>query len=123
MKAVAYNIKSFERECLATANHKKHDITLISNPLSLETALYAEGKEAVIVSVDDLVSANVIHQLAVAGVKYLITRSVTTDHIDMTAVTSEGLLMINIPSKHIGSMESLQNVAEQTIYNLDKLTQ
>ncbi len=49
MKVVAYSIKSFEKEFLAKANQKKHDITLISNPLSPETTRYAEGKDAVVV--------------------------------------------------------------------------
>jgi lactate dehydrogenase-like 2-hydroxyacid dehydrogenase len=122
MKAVAYNIKSFERECLATANHKKHDITLISNPLSLETVLYAEGKEAVIVSGDDVVSAKIIKQLAVLGIRYLVTRSIVTNHIDKKAATKNGLLVVSIPSSYTGSMESLQDLAEHTINNLDIFT-
>ena len=44
MKAVAYSIKPFEKEFLAKANQKKHDITLISNPLGIETVIYAKGK-------------------------------------------------------------------------------
>ena len=56
MRVVAYSIKSFEKEPLAIANHKKHDITLISNSLSPKTASYAEGKEAVIVFNEDELS-------------------------------------------------------------------
>jgi hypothetical protein len=40
MKVVAYSVKPFEKEFLAKANQKKHDITLIFNSLSLETAVY-----------------------------------------------------------------------------------
>ena len=85
MKAVAYSIKPFEKEFLAKANQKKHDITLISNALSPDTAVYAEGKEAVIVFTNDDVSAFVIEKLAGLGVKYIATRSVGTDHIDKEA--------------------------------------
>jgi D-lactate dehydrogenase len=56
MKAVAYSIKTFEKEYLAKANQKKHDITLISNPLGPDTVIYAEGKDAVIVFTNDDVS-------------------------------------------------------------------
>jgi len=59
MKVVAYSIMPCEKEFLAKANQKKHDITLISNPLSLDTACYAEGKDAVLVNTNDSVSANV----------------------------------------------------------------
>lgn len=97
MKVVAYSIKPFEKEFLAKANQKKHDITLISNPLSTETALYAEGKEAVIVFISDYVSAQVINQLADLGVKYIATRSASTDHIDKVAAAARGIKVANVP--------------------------
>jgi len=85
MKAVAYSIRPFEKEFLAKANRKKHEITLISNPLNLDTVIYAEGKDAVIVFVHDDVSEQVIKKLANMGIKYLVTRSSGTDHIDKEA--------------------------------------
>jgi lactate dehydrogenase-like 2-hydroxyacid dehydrogenase len=119
MKVVAYSIKSLERECLAKANHKKHDITLIANPLTLETVFYARGKEAAIVSGDDLISAEIIFELAALGIRYLITRSIVTDHINKNAAARNGVLVCGIPSNYAGSVTSLQNIANQTIYNLD----
>jgi D-lactate dehydrogenase len=98
MKAVAYSVRSFEREFLAKANQKKHDITLITNSLSQETALYAEGKKAVIVFSNDDVSASIIEQLAGFGVKYIITRSTSTDHIDQVAAAKHSIKIANVPS-------------------------
>jgi D-lactate dehydrogenase len=98
MKAVAYSIKSFEREFLAKANHKKHDITLISNSLSTKTIAYAEGKEAVIVFTNDDVSAGVIDKLAALGIKYIITRSTGTDQIDKEAAARHNIKIANVPS-------------------------
>ena len=49
MKVVAYSVKSFEKESLAKANQKKHDIILITNPLNLKITLYDQGKDAVVV--------------------------------------------------------------------------
>jgi D-lactate dehydrogenase len=49
MKVIAYSVKTFEKEVLAKANDKKHDITLISNALTIQTADYAKGKKAVLV--------------------------------------------------------------------------
>jgi D-lactate dehydrogenase len=60
MKVVAYSIKPFKKEYLALANNKKHDLTFISNPLNLETAVFAKGKKAVVVFTNDDVSAPVI---------------------------------------------------------------
>lgn len=98
MKAVAYSIKPFEKEFLAKANQKKHDITLISNPLNIETAIYAEGKDAIIVFTNDDVSASVIDKLAELGIKYIVTRSVGTDHIDKEASAKHSIKVANVPS-------------------------
>lgn len=98
MKAVAYSIKPFEKEYLAKANRKKHDITLISNPLGPDTAIYAQGKDAVIVFTNDNVSAPVIAQLAAQGIRYIVTRSAGTDHIDRQAAAAAGIKIANVPS-------------------------
>ncbi|GAC1312614.1 MAG: 2-hydroxyacid dehydrogenase [Mucilaginibacter sp.] len=98
MKAVAYSIKPFEKEFLAKANKKKHDITLISNALSPDTANFAEGKEAVIVFPNDDVSDGVISRLAELGIKYIATRSTGIDHIDLKAAERCGIKIANVPT-------------------------
>lgn len=109
MKAVAYSVKPFEKEFLAKANQKKHDITLISNALSFETAVYADGKDAVIVFTNDDVSAPVINRLAHLGIKYIVTRSVGTDHIDKECAAAHGIKIANVPSY------SPEAIAEHTV--------
>jgi len=126
MKVVAYSIKSFEKEFLAKANQKKHDITLISNSLSLETAIYAEGKDAVIVFTNDDVSELVINKLAELGIKYIATRSAETDHIDKTAALNKGIKLAHVlisPYPDFLTNEVLQQIADQTIQNLDNWQQ
>ncbi|MFA6087690.1 2-hydroxyacid dehydrogenase [Mucilaginibacter sp.] len=97
MKAVVYSVKPFEKKFLAKANQKKHDITLISNPLSLETSIYAEGKDAVIVFTNDDVSAEVIKRLAYLGIRFIATRSAGTDHIDREAAGQYEIKVANVP--------------------------
>jgi D-lactate dehydrogenase len=98
MKVVAYSVREFEKEFVALANHKQHDITLISNTLNLETALYAQGKEAVVVSSQDYLTEEVIEKLADFGIKYITTRSVSTDHIDRLAAGRRNIKLANVPS-------------------------
>jgi D-lactate dehydrogenase len=98
MKVVAYSIKPFEKEFLAKANQKKHDITLISNALNKHTVMYAEGKDAVVVFTNDDVSAPVIEKLADMGIKFIATRSVGVDHIDKEAAAKYGIKIANVPS-------------------------
>jgi D-lactate dehydrogenase len=98
MKVVAYSIKNFEKELLAKANQKKHDITLISNPLNIETAGFAAGKDAVLVSPADQVTAEVIEKLALLGIKHISTRSVETEHIDRQTAGKYQIKLANVPS-------------------------
>lgn len=109
MKAVVYSSKPFEKEYLAKANHKKHDITLISNPLGIDSANFAEGKDAVVVFTNDDVSAPVIEKLKNFGIKYIATRSVGTDHIDREAASAAGMKIANVPNY------SPQSIAEHAI--------
>jgi len=97
MKVVVYSIKPFEKEFLIRANQKKHEITLISNALSLETVIYAEGKDAIVISANDDASETVINKLADFGVKYIATRSVGTDHIDIDAAENKNIKLANVP--------------------------
>lgn len=118
MRAIAYSIRNFEKESLAIANHKKHDITLISNALSPETVAYAKGKEAVIVYTSDNLSETVINQLADLGIKYIATRSVKTDHIDRITAKKRGMKIAHVPSEG-SSIDTLNQIAERTIKSLD----
>ena len=100
MKVVAYGIQACEREFLATANQKKHDITLIANPLTSETLFYAAGKQAVIVIENAPISAELAVRLTEIGVKHLLTRALCTDE---------------------GEAQLLQNMAIDIISQLDLL--
>jgi D-lactate dehydrogenase len=109
MKVVAYSVQDFEKEFLAKANQKKHDITLISNPLSVDTIAYATGKDAVIVAPNDQVTAPLINKFADMGVRYLTTRSSGTDHIDIKTAAERHIKVANVPAY------SPQAIAEHTV--------
>ena len=98
MKAVAYSIKTCEKEILIKANKKKHDITLISNRLTPDTISYADGKDAVLVFTSDDLSAPVLQKLKEAGVRYIATRSTGTDHIDLIEADRLGIRVANVPA-------------------------
>lgn len=133
MKAIAYSVKTFEKEFLAKANRKKHDITLISNALTIQTADYAKGKDAVLVFATDDVSATIINKLATFGIKYIATRSSGMDHIDQATAASNGIILADVPAVSLPPNEdflidsnqaflitqALEQIAEQTIKNLD----
>lgn len=123
MRVIAYSIRASEKEPLAIANHKKHEITLISNSLTPETAVYAEGKDAVIVFTEDNVSALVINMLADLGVKYIATRSIYSSHIDQEAASKRNLKIASVPQLSMLGLDEdaiPMALAVETIRNLDK---
>ena len=115
MRVVAYNIQEFEKETLAKANAKVHDLTLISNPLNLATIRYAVGKEVVLVSPQDNLDQTLLEALHQIGVKKIITRSHSVAHIDLAHAGKLGLHVANTPSDD----ESAKSIATQTIENLN----
>lgn len=117
MKAIAYNIKPEEKECLVLANYKKHDITIIANSLSAETLPFAQGKEVLIVFNEDPLSESLIFGLRALGIKYIATSSFATQHIDLGAAGQAGLKIANVPFKN-GEQLPIQRM-EQIIKNLD----
>ncbi len=121
MRVVAYNIKEFEKEYLAKANAKVHDMTFISNPLTLCTIRYAKGKDAVIVSNQDIVDRSILDQLHKLGVQHIVTRSSSLQHIDLCHAKTLNIRIANI----LDTDHTPSSIAEQTIMNLsiDKILQ
>ncbi|GAA4304287.1 hypothetical protein [Nibribacter koreensis] len=122
MRVVAYGIHSSEKGVLAQANHKKHDITLISNVLSDETAFYAQGKLAVIDFSDDAVTGTTLQLLDSLGIKYLVHHSKVTSFAGYNAA-QHGIVWANITlaSYMVGvPYDALQQAADQTILLLDE---
>ncbi|MDR6782779.1 D-lactate dehydrogenase [Pedobacter africanus] len=98
MKAIFYSTKEIEKPLLVKANKKKHEITFVADALNADTACKAAGNDAVVVFTNDEVMAPVIHKLAALGIKYIVTRSVGTDHIDKAAAEQHGIKVSNIPA-------------------------
>jgi hypothetical protein len=121
MKVVAYNINPFEREFLAKANQKKHDITLIANPLSYDTINYADGKDAVIVYESGAMATAIIEKLASLGVKYMVTCSAQqyTGKGDTKVANGIKIAHISADLLQTRTQDALQEIATQTINNLD----
>ena len=91
MKAIVYSTRKNEKELLLEKCGGKHELTWQTVSLSIDTVKYAAGHLAVIVFTGDEVSCSVIANLAALGVKYIMTRSSGTDHIDFSAASKHRL--------------------------------
>lgn len=118
MKVIAYNIKAAEKEWLALANYKKHDITIIANSLTVNTLSFATGKEALLVFNNDELSAEIIAGLGALGIKYIATSSFETDHLDLSAAGKAGMKIANVPFSEVS--QNLEMRMQQVIKNLDQ---
>jgi lactate dehydrogenase-like 2-hydroxyacid dehydrogenase len=115
MKAIAYSIKSQEKESLILTNAKKHDLTLISNELNLRTVLFAYGKEVVIVSPYDIVDRALLREMKNMGITQLITRSKITLHIDLNSANELGFKVAHVSDGEV----LVPKISEVVISHLD----
>ncbi|AIM36188.1 lactate dehydrogenase [Sphingobacterium sp. ML3W] len=115
MKVVVYSIQTHEKELLAVANGKMHDLTLIANGLNEETKVYASGKDVVVISGADILKSSMIQTLKSMGVARIMTRTLGTDHIDLVEAGNLDIQVANTPFED----QSPKGIAEQTIRNLN----
>jgi D-lactate dehydrogenase len=97
MKAIIFNVEAYEEPLLHQVNHDQHELTLLSDPLSEATANQARGYEAILISGQDDASDTVLKKLGALGIKFIVTRSAGTDHIDSEAAERLGITVKNIP--------------------------
>lgn len=121
MRVVAYSIKAYEKESLARANQKKHDITLISNPLCPETLHFAAGKDAVLIGPDDRYDAHIQHQLAQSGIRHVLIRCSKTASFHPPAAFDEiqTVYLCNENSQEMEYEQLIWQTARETIEKLD----
>ncbi|WP_207535894.1 lactate dehydrogenase [Desertivirga arenae] len=126
MRAIAYSIRSNEKEPLALANVRRHHITLITNRLTLATADFAEGKDAVIVSSADELSLEVIERLVELDVKYILVKgsksyNLTTEQSDGSAKPLQIVdLSFLYHQQDVNENLILEQVAIETVLTLNR---
>lgn len=121
MRVVAYSIKSEEKESLARANQKKHDITLISNALDTETLHYALGKDAVVIGPDDHFNNTILKELANKGIKYILIRCSEMPKVKLAATIRDVQLdcLCDFAFTKNDPEKMIMQMAYETIHKLD----
>ncbi|SOD78674.1 NAD(P)-dependent oxidoreductase [Spirosoma fluviale] len=101
MKAIAFSVGSFEEPLLRDTNH---ELTLVADQLSMDTVDQATGYEAVLIFGTDDASRPVLTRLHQLGIRYLLTRSAGTDHIDQATADELGIDVKSIPAYSPGAI-------------------
>ncbi len=104
MKVIAFNVEPYEESLLREANHERHALTLLPDPLGEPTAGQAAGCEAILISGKDDASETVLNKLGELGVRFIVTRSAGTDHVDAEAAERLGITVKNIPRYSPGAI-------------------
>ena len=116
MKVAIYNSKAYEMPLLKAAQ-QHHELVLLKESLSLTTAHYAEGCDAVACFVTDCLDAEVIRQLASQGIKLIALRSAGFDHVDLEAARTAGICVVRVPKY---SPEAIAEFAVTMILTLNR---
>lgn len=98
MKTLIYSIHGFDKSFLEKEAEGKHELSYTEERLNASTAQLAKGYEAIAVFSSDIASAEVLEQLHANGIKYIATRSVGYDHIDLEKAKELGIKVANVPS-------------------------
>jgi D-lactate dehydrogenase len=97
MKVISFSTKGYDKPFLKTAAVERHEIQFTEKRLTLETASFAEGYDAVALFTSDDASSPVLKKLAQCGVKFIALRSAGYDHVDLTVAIQLGIRVANVP--------------------------
>ncbi len=99
MKVICFGVRDVEKPIFEKFNKDfNYELELRSETLSMDTINLIKGKEAIICRASDKCNREVIDAIKSNGIKYLLTRTVGIDHIDVNYAKEQGLLMARVPS-------------------------
>ncbi|MBF9236137.1 2-hydroxyacid dehydrogenase [Hymenobacter sp. BT683] len=99
MNVTFFNTKQYDQQFFTQVNEEHgHELQFLEVPLNAHTAVLAKGADAVCVFVNDRVDAEVLHQLAHAGVRLLALRCAGYNNVDLSAAALLGLPVVRVPA-------------------------
>lgn len=118
MKVAVFSTQQYDRTFL-TANNTGHELTFFELPLNEQTALLAEGFEAVCVFVNDTVNAQVLQILQKNGVQLVVLRCAGFNNVDLKAAAKLQMMVARVPAY---SPEAVAEHAVALIMTLNRKT-
>ncbi len=110
MKVLFFSSKSYDMEFFQKSGNKlHHQLDFLEIPLNEQTAVLAEGYEAVCVFVNDQVNASVLRILAGQGIRLIALRCAGFNNVDLETAAAVGIPVVRVPAY------SPYSVAEHTL--------
>jgi D-lactate dehydrogenase len=97
-KIVCYGVRNLEVEYFNKLNEYGYELVLINDFLNHENVKEAEGAAAVMIRGNCTADRKNIEFLGKNGVKYILTRTVGYNHIDLQAAKEQGIRIATVPA-------------------------
>ena len=97
MKTFVYSAHAYDRPFLEEASGKRHTLIFSEEKLTIDTARYALGFDAIAVFTADDCSAPVLDKLYAQGIRYIALRSAGYDHINLHHAAQLGIRVAHVP--------------------------
>ncbi|UOQ64763.1 2-hydroxyacid dehydrogenase [Hymenobacter volaticus] len=99
MTITFFNTKPYDHQFFEEVNQQYgHQLRFLEVPLNASTAPLAQGTEVVCVFVNDVVDAQVLHQLAENGVQLLALRCAGFNNVDLKTAVALNLPVVRVPA-------------------------
>ncbi|ADE19359.1 2-hydroxyacid dehydrogenase [Mycoplasma crocodyli] len=99
MKIITFRVREVEAPIFEKINNKfGYELTYYSEGLSKENIHLVKGFDCLIVRANDTLDSSLLKTIWDYGVRYLLTRTVATNHIDLNAAHELGFMMARVPS-------------------------
>ncbi|UOG73255.1 2-hydroxyacid dehydrogenase [Hymenobacter tibetensis] len=99
MTITFFNTKPYDHQFFEEVNQQYgHQLRFLEVPLNASTAPLAQGAEVVCVFVNDVVDAQVLHQLAENGVQLLALRCAGFNNVDLKTAAALNLPVVRVPA-------------------------
>jgi D-lactate dehydrogenase len=97
MKTTIFSISPYEKPFLEKGNQDGLQLTYKKERLNEDTTHLAEGSEAISIFASDKASAKILEKLKKIGVKYITTRTMGIDHIDIEKAKELDIKVAHVP--------------------------
>ena len=97
MKIAVFSSKAYDIEYLSAANTQGHTLVFHETALNEQSALLAQGCNAVCCFVNDTLDSSTLHALAAQGVRLIALRCAGFNQVDLAAATSLELTVARVP--------------------------
>ncbi|QIW62191.1 2-hydroxyacid dehydrogenase [Mycoplasmopsis gallinacea] len=120
MKVICFGVRDVEKPIFEKYNKNyNYDLELRRESLSADNVDCVKGFDAIIARASDKINCDVLEKVKEFGIKYVLTRTVGFDHMDVSKGKELGILMARVPSY---SPTAISEVAVSMAQSLSRKT-